>query len=104
MMPHDSAVAVVEDICTIAFYFLLRVGEYTVSSPGKRCWTVKFQVRDVIFWRNGSIIPNTAPFETLLQADGVHLTINNQKNGDQGSVLFHSVVDNITCPVKALVM
>jgi hypothetical protein len=30
------------------------------------------------------------------------LTIDNQKNGVRGSVLFHSAIDNVTCPVKCL--
>jgi hypothetical protein len=102
IIPGDPAVAAVADLCTIAFYFLLRVGEYTISSPGKRRRTVQFRVRDVTFWKEKSILPNTSPLEALLQAGGVTLTIDNQKNGVRGSALFHCAINNVTCPIKAL--
>jgi hypothetical protein len=101
-VPAYVAVVAVSDLCTIAFYFLLRVGKYTSASAAKKRRTCQFRVRDVVFWRVKYIIPNTAPLHQLLQADGVHLKINNQKNGFRGSVLFHNAIDNMLCPVKAL--
>jgi hypothetical protein len=102
IIPGDPAVAAVKDLCTITFYFLLRVGEYNISSPGKRRHTVQFWVRDITFWQEKSILPNISPLEALLQVDGVTLTIDNQNNGVRGSALFHNTIDNVTCPIKAL--
>jgi hypothetical protein len=60
MVPQDATVAAVSDLCTLSCYFLLRVREYTVSSPWKIHQTAQFRVLDVTFWKDGSIIPNMA--------------------------------------------
>ena len=38
------------DMCLIAFYFLLRVGEYTAHRKGANTRTVQFRARDIVFW------------------------------------------------------
>ncbi len=69
----------VGDLTLIAFYYLLRVGEYTVKgtcNESKR--TVQFKLEDITFFcRNeqGQLrcLPCNAPFEHLLKADGATL-------------------------------
>jgi hypothetical protein len=95
--PRNRAAA---DMITVAFFFLLRVGEYTLSSKEAR--TVPFRVKDVLFRRQHRIIPNNSPLATLLQADSVTLWLDNQKNGQRGATLHHTVVPGRFCPVKAL--
>ena len=56
---RDQAVG---DLVTIAFYYLLRVGEYTWHSDREARRTKQFRVKDVTFWdADGSVIPNDAP-------------------------------------------
>ena len=70
------------DMCLIAFYFLLRVGEYTSHRKGANTRTVQFRARDIVFWdENLCRIPNEASLEKLLQAHSATMTIDNQKNG-----------------------
>eukprot|EP00978_Attheya_sp_CCMP212_P040814 scaffold226588_cov20-Attheya_sp.AAC.1 len=47
------------EMITVAFFFLLRVGEYTKS--GKEARTVPFRVKDVLFRRQNHILPNNSP-------------------------------------------
>ena len=66
-------------IC-IAFYFLLRVEEYTKLKHNTK--TVQFRLRDIAFWSKGFRIDahNTTP-EILISYDRATLRIENQKNG-----------------------
>lgn len=91
------------DLILIAFYFLLRVGEYTYSPPKRRTRTQRFRVKDVILRRaDQSIIPNTAPLAQLLSATHATLCISNQKNGTRGQCIHHHCTGLPTSPVKAL--
>ena len=71
----------VADLISVAFFFLLRVGEYTMPARNRQTRTVQFQCQDIRLWRFGQLLDHTAPMEHLLQADGVTLHIDNQKNG-----------------------
>ena len=64
---------VVADLISVAFFFLLRVGEYTMPTGNRRTCTVQFRCQDVRLWRLGQLLDHTAPLEHLLQADGVTL-------------------------------
>ena len=89
-------------LSNIAFYYLLRVGEYTWSGHKQRRRTQQFRVKDVIF-RNGSfIIPNSAPLDELLTATSATLVIDNQKNGIRGQCIHHHCNGLSTSPVKSL--
>ena len=91
------------DLICIAFYFLLRVGEYTYTPTRQRRRTQRFRVKDVTFRRpDHSIIPNTAPLPELLTAAHATLRITNQKNGTRGQCIHHHCTGRITSPVKAL--
>jgi integrase len=86
----------------MAFFFLLRVGEYTMPRPGTTTRTVQFRVQDVRLWSNGALLDNYAPRAVLLQADAVTLYLENQKNGQKGATIHHTAVTGWFCPVKAL--
>jgi hypothetical protein len=100
--PLEQAMA---DFVTIAFYFLLRVGEYTSSSSTKKTRTVQFRRNDVTFWRElptGQTyrLSPDAPLESLLQASSVTFRLSNQKNGVQDATLTHGPVDGEFCPAR----
>jgi integrase len=90
----------VGDLTNVAFYYLLRVGEYTYLPPARKRRTRQFRVRDVKFWRNGHVIPLDSP--DLLLADAGTLTLTNQKNGTKGAVIHNDATFTVSCPVRAL--
>ena len=103
MLGRFSSTAAVADLATIAFFFLLRVGEYTMPASNRRTRTVQFRVQDVKFYKNGLILPNNSPLQVLYQADGVALCIDNQKNGTRGETIHqHALQGSIICPVCAV--
>ena len=102
----------VGDLILIAFYFLLRVGEYTCKYRNKRGertkQTVNFRLCDVAFFKKNEqgqlrrLDDNCTP-EERLSADGATLRLTNQKNGWK-NVCVHQHKNNkpIFCCVKAL--
>lgn len=91
------------DLCLIAFYFLLRVGEYTHHGSKDRRRTQQFRASDVKFFdAKHTLIPNTSSLEKLLQAHSVTLTIDNQKNGVRGGTINHEAIHNSRCPLRAV--
>jgi hypothetical protein len=97
------------DLSIIAFFYLLRVGEYTkprfTTTNGVRrraTRTVQFRVGDVGFFRKGKILPRNSPLKKLLTATSCTLKITNQKNGRMGQTIHHHAIADDTCPVKAL--
>jgi hypothetical protein len=99
----------VADLILIAFYFLLRVGEYTVK--GKRNntkRTVQFRMRDVTFfkkdkWGRLKQIPRNTPARVILSADAATLKLDNQKNGWKGvCISHHSNGEGMFDPVEGL--
>ena len=104
--PHQQAIGC---LTLIAFYYLLRVGEYTqpkfVYRNGKKCRTsrtVQFTVKNVGFFKQGKVVKRSAPLDTLLQCDAATLKITNQKNGRMGDTIHHEAVNIDECPIKAL--
>lgn len=92
----------VGDLCNIAFYYLLRVGEYTHTSSRNRKRTIQFRVNDVTFRRQGRVLNNMADTMELLAADEATLQITNQKNGKKGQCIHHFATGTNTCPIRAL--
>ena len=60
-----------------------------MPASNKTTRTIQFRVKDVRFYHNGVIISNNSPLPVLLQANGVALCIDNQKNGTRGETIFH---------------
>lgn len=97
-MKHEA----VGDLCNIAFYYLLRVGEYTATKKEKRKRTKAFRLKDLVFKRNHKIIPHKASLRILLSADECTLRITNQKNGRKGQCIHHQCTGLPTSPIKSL--
>ena len=92
-----------------AFYFLLRVGEYTkprtVMRDGKQVSetrTKKFIVGNVGFFCNRVKIPRTPVLSKLLREDIVVLKISNQKNRRMGQTITQHATSNTEFPAKVL--
>lgn len=80
----------IADLVNIAFYFLLRVGEYTYSNKKARKRTQQFRIRDITLWnKKDQVIPNTASLHELKQAQQATMRISNQKNGTRGQAIHH---------------
>ena len=97
------------DLITVAFYYLLRVGEYTkprkVKQQGQ--WvpatrTRQFAVGDVGFFKDGNIMSKHSTLKELLQATSATLKISNQKNGKMGQTIHHESAPCHYCPIQAL--
>ena len=97
------------ELSIIAFYYLLRVGEYTkprmaiYNGKTKRATrTIQFSVGNVGFFKDGKVLPRRSKLNLLLQADSCTLKITNQKNGRMGETIHQFAIDSEYCPVKAL--
>jgi hypothetical protein len=91
------------DLCIIAWFYLLRVGEYT--KPRKQSTqTTPIRVCDITFWFNESKLDPTLPLTILLHrctAATIHL--DNQKNGKRNATITQQTTNTAVCPVKALI-
>lgn len=98
------------DLIMIAFYFLLRVGEYTTSTRRKKQRrTQQFRMKDIVFFRlkeNGMLapLPASATAEEIMAAEAATLCISNQKNGHKGSCIHlrRRTTGGALCPIRAL--
>jgi hypothetical protein len=98
--PHLDAVA---DLITIAFFYLLRVGEYT--SPATFCakQTIPLRMCDVRLWQSkGIVLQHSSGLANLLMADNATICIAHTKNGSKGVVVHHEAIGEPICPVAAL--
>ena len=97
------------DLTLIVFYYLLRVGEYTIKGNRNNTkQTVQFRVQDVTFFKrdqNGRLwqLSRASRDDQILTADSATLKLDNQKNGWKG-VCIHQEHngDAHHCPVRAL--
>lgn len=88
------------DLITLAFFFLLRVGEYTETTEERL--TVPLRRGDITLWRGNHRLTPNATDEELYQATGVTIRLANQKNGIKDAVLHHdSSGDPEFDPVRA---
>jgi hypothetical protein len=102
--PNVQAAA---DLTIVAFYFLLRVGEYTKPTGRRTTRTTQFRLQVVTFWsqhHDGTLarLPFHAPTAVLLRATAVTLTLDNQKNSVRDSTLHHYKVPGLLDPVAAV--
>lgn len=88
----------IADTITIAFFFLLRPGEYTSTGDDQ-----PFTVNDAILHLDTRPLDTfTSPLAQLQAATSVSYTFTRQKNGVGNEVLSHGLSDNhLCCPVKA---
>jgi hypothetical protein len=107
---HTQAIG---DLSLIAFYYLLRIGKYTVKrqcdyAKCAKKQTVQFKLEDVTFFKtdkNGILrcLPRNAPHSLIMTAESAMLKLDNQKNGWKG-VCVHQEANGeaFNCLVKAL--
>ena len=105
----------VGDCALTAFYYLLRIGEYTArkgasttnGGPSKETQTEQFKLCDVTFFGNNKgrlyQIPRGARDFDIMNAVCATLKLDNQKNGWKGVCINHEHNgDNIFCAIRAL--
>ena len=110
LMPNaDERTKAVGDWALVAFYYLLRVGEYTVKrTRNNEKQTKQYKLEDVSFFiktKRGRVrrLPRTATDAEILSATGATLKLDNMKNGWKGVCVHHEANgDPYLCPVKAL--
>jgi hypothetical protein len=97
------------NLALVAFYYLLRIGEYTSKrTQNETKQTVQFKLEDVTFFKKAKsgdlqCLPPNAPPLLIAAADGATLKLDNQKNGWKGVWVFHEANgDPYFCPVRAL--
>ena len=90
------------DLVIIAFFYLLRVGEYTSPARSRKRRTIPLRRCDVRLWRKGTLLHHSADQEALLNADSATICIANTKNGTKGAVVHHEAFGGPLCPVAAL--
>jgi hypothetical protein len=85
----------------MAFFFLLRVGEYTTD--GRPRQTIPLRKQDIRLWRDGQVLNPDAPLPILLAADAITICLANQKNGIKNAVLHHTcTTDPVLDPVRSV--
>ena len=98
----------VRDLVIIAFYYLLRVGEYTKpritiknGKTRRATRTMQFSVANIGFFKDNKILPQESPLQKLLTADSCTFKISNQKNRRMGETIHQCAIPSKHCPVKA---
>jgi hypothetical protein len=82
------------DLCIIAVFFLLRVGEYTYQKPTQRRRTTQFCLKGIRLWEGTTLLSPRLSMEVLSQRyTAATLTIDNQKNGKHGTIIHHHTND-----------
>ena len=103
----SNLIVAVGQLVLIAFYFLLRIGEYTCKGTRNESkQTVQFRMKDITFFKklNGRLrqLPRNAQDQDIMLADGVTLKLDNQKSGWKGVCIHqHANGNDYLCPVKA---
>jgi hypothetical protein len=97
------------DLAMIAFYYLLRIGEYTTKGTRNNSkQTEEFKMGDITCFakdKQGNIrcLPREATSDLLATADGATMKLDNQKNGWKGVCVYQEANgDPLNCPVRAL--
>ena len=100
---------VVGDWALIAYYYLLRIGEYTTKRlRNESKQTKQFKMEDVRFFAKDSrghlrMLDWEAPDDVIMSADSATLKLDNQKNGWKAVCVHHETNGNMVYDgVKAL--
>ena len=101
---NDPKTTAVADLCLIAFYYLLRVGEYTYHNPNQNRRTQQFRLCDITLWQNTTKLDPRLPEGILMKrATAATLNISNQKNGVRQQTIHQEAIHNPNCPVRAII-
>ncbi len=96
--PREATTA---HLIVMAFYFLLRVGEYALPPGHRSTRTVQFCICDIRFWQGQTLHPPTSDAALLAAASSMTLIMDNQKNGVRGDVIHQEAVNAYFCPVRS---
>jgi len=98
---NDPVQLATADMIILAFFFLLRPGEYTANKSD----TEPFRFSNVqLFIGPTRLDLTTAPLEQISQATFATLTFTTQKNGVCNEVIGHACSGDLyLCPVRALI-
>jgi hypothetical protein len=90
-------------LLVLAFFFAMRSCEYlTASYPEESKQTKKLRLKNIIFKKQGRIVPHSSHLALLAAADLVIVTFEFQKNNLRDhSVHMFRTPDPLLCPVKA---
>jgi hypothetical protein len=99
MTPRLEAVT---DLVIIAFFYLLRVGEYTTPHSARTKRTIPLRDCDIRLWYQGKIISHLARLRALMQVDSATICIAHTKNGTKGAVVHHEATGGPICPVASM--
>ena len=109
-MSTDPLIQRIVCLVLVAFYFLLRVGEYTkpwfLIRNGKRLpatCTKQFVVGNIGLFKSRVVIPRTSPLELILTSELAVMKISNQNNGRMGQTITQHATGTTECPVTTLV-
>ncbi len=93
----------------IAFYYLLRIGEYTTKgNQNNSKQTEEFKMGNIIFFAkdkqgNFRCLFRDASADLIAEADGATMKLDNQKNCWKGVCVYQEANgDPINCPIRAL--
>ena len=97
----DPSSLAASDLMWLAFFFLLRPGEYSNAGPASH----PFRVADVQLWQGPTRLhPLSSDPELLQQATFVTLTFSTQKNGTRNECIGHGRTPQASsCPVRSVV-
>lgn len=100
-LTRDVAIHAAADLMWLAFFFLLRPGEYSGAATDSH----PFIVADVQLWAGTvPVDPLTAPVTLLLRCTFVALTFATQKNGVRAEQIGHGATSHPSaCPVLCVV-
>ena len=97
------------DLTLIAFYYLLRIGEYTIKGTRNETkQTVQSKYKDITFFKKNEYgklrcLQQNATPSLIATADGATMKLDNQKNGWKGVCVYHEANgEEFLCPVRAL--
>jgi hypothetical protein len=103
---RDRAVG---DLTLIAFYYLLRIGEYTIKGiRNETKQTVQFKRENITFFKKNRLgqlrcLPREESDHLIATADGATLKLDNKKNGWKGVCVYQEANgEGYNCPVRAL--
>jgi hypothetical protein len=97
---HHKAVA--DLLVVMAFFYLLRVGEYTTSSREHEKRMVPLRKCDKQLWKDSNLLDHGLELKALLIDDSTTISIVNTNNGTKGAVVHHDAIGGAICPVAAL--
>jgi len=100
---NRSHICAIGELCLIAFYFLLRVGEYTKPQAGWTTCTQQFCIEDIVFYDNHQPLTLAELQKNPSRPTLIRLKIDNQKNGQRGQIISQQAIPIACCPVKACV-